>query len=110
MRRGKLLAEDTPSRLMQQHSCDTLELVFLQLSRVQSLQECETPDSAFGVNKALCIPDPSTVAPQYLENHTTEQVRMPGQCRIKCHFLCQLNTSAYWLCGFETKKMCIVIQ
>lgn len=37
MRSGKFLAEETPAKLMEMHALDTLEGVFLKLSKRQNL-------------------------------------------------------------------------
>ena len=36
MRGGKLLAEQSPDKLLETHMCDTLEDVFLKLSKLQN--------------------------------------------------------------------------
>ena len=58
MRGGKFLAEESPTNLMNMHGCDTLEDVFLKLSKEQNrglrrrstfMREVLGPEPAFEV-------------------------------------------------------------
>lgn len=53
MRHGKLLAEDSPSQLMIQYNCSTLEDVFLQMCQKQ------------GTNTACQIYDDQVILPTH---------------------------------------------
>lgn len=57
MRSGKLLAEDTPERLLQLYNCSSVEEVFLRLSSQQENSERRVNGSAV---VPIALPDVSS--------------------------------------------------